>query len=177
MKGVPVIKSDYFDSEDKVIEFCKELVQRKNYIDYAIQVLEDAFGMDFKFFNTYGPSALFTLDNDIDYLNRTCLSLTFRLKLKPNYDTNIVNDIVADIKAYIENINEINSLHMPNLITEITTKYNEGLVFFEFIDMNGYGPGVQHLYSMAMPENVITPEFLNINTLPDGTPDITIIMA
>ena len=177
VKGVPVIKSDYFDSEDKVIEFCKELVQRKNYIDYAIQVLEDAFGMDFKFFNTYGPSALFTLDNDIDYLNRTCLSLTFRLKLKPNYDTNIVNDIVADIKAYIENINEINSLHMPNLITEITTKYNEGLVFFEFIDMNGYGPGVQHLYSMAMPENVITPEFLNINTLPDGTPDITIIMA
>lgn len=177
IRSVPVVKSDYFDSEDKVEDFCKELVQRKAYIDNAIQVLEDAFGMDFKFFNTYGPSKLFTLDNDINYLNRTSLSLTFRLKLQPNYDTNIVNEIINDIKAYIEDINEIKSIHMSNLTTEIETKYSESIVFFEFIDMNGYGPKEEHLYSMAMPENVITPEFISIATLPDGTPDITIIMA
>ena len=103
--------------------------------------------------------------------------MTFRLKLDPNYDTNIVNDIVADIKDYIENINEITSLHIPNLITYITTKYDESIVFFEFIDMNGYGPGVQHIYAMQMPDDLITPEFLNISALSDGTPDITLIMA
>ena len=176
VKSVPVVKHDYFDTEDKVIYFCKELVSRKNYIDYAVQVLEDAFGMDFKFFNTYGPSKLFTTDNELDLLNRTNLSLTFKLKLKKNYDTNIVNDIISDIKAYIEDINEINSLHMPNLITDITTKYRESIVYFEFVDMNGYGPSVQHLYSMGMPDEVIVPEFLNITALKDGTPDITIVM-
>jgi hypothetical protein len=138
-------------------------------------VLEDAFGMDFKFFNTYGPSKLFTTDNEIGYINRTNLSLTFRLKLRPSYDTNIVNDIIADIKEYVEDINSINSIHMPNLVTEITSKYKEYIVFFEFLDMNGYGPSVQHIYSMGMPKEVIVPEFLNINTLEDGTPDITII--
>ena len=177
IKGVPVVKYDYFENEDKVNYFCNELVKRKTYIDYAVEVLEDAFGMDFKFFNTYGPSKLFTTDNSIDYLNRTCLSLTFRLKLKPNYDTNIINDMINDIKTYIENINEINSLHIPNLITEITNTYKDSIVFFEFLDMNGYGPSVQHLYSMDMPDEVITPEFLNVAALPDGTPDINIILA
>ena len=176
IKSVPVVKADYFTTEEKVTDFCAELVSRKNYIDYAIQVLEDAFGMDFKFFNTYGPSSLFTLDNKLNYINHTNLSLTFNIKLKPNYDTNVINEIVADIKDYIEDINEIRDLHMPNLITFITTKYSESLVFFEFVDMNGYGPGEQHLYSMGMPDGVITPEFLNIQALSDGTPDITLIM-
>ena len=152
-------------------------MKRKNYIDQAIQVLEDAFGMDFKFFNTYGPSRLFTLDNELERVNRTNLSLTFRLKLRPNHDSNVVNDIIKDIKDYIEDINNIASLHMPNLVTEITTNYRDELVFFEFVDMNGYGPSVQHLYSMEMPSKVITPEFLNVYTLSDGTPDINIIMV
>lgn len=174
---VPVVKSDYFDNEDKVLDFCNELVKRKNYIDQAIRVLEDAFGMDFKFFNTYGPSRLFTLDNELERVNRTSLSLTFRLKLRPNHDSNVVNDIIQDIKEYIEDINSIRSLHMPNLITEITTNYRDALVFFEFVDMNGYGPSIQHLYSMEMPDKVIPPEFLNVYTLADGTPDINIIMV
>ena len=176
IKSVPVVRADYFTDDGKVIDFCNELISRKNYIDYAIQILEDAFGMDFKFFNTYGPSKLFTIDNELDYVNRTNLTLTFKLKLRPNYDTNIINDMIADIKDYIEDINEIASLHMPNLITFITNKYEESIVFFEFVDMNGYGPGVQHLYSMQMPDEVVTPEFLNVQALPDGTPDINIIM-
>lgn len=177
IRNVPCVKYDYFDSEDKVESFCKELVKRKTYIDYAIQVLEDAFGMDFKFFNTYGPSKLFTLDNGLTPVNKTCLSLTFKLKLNPNYDTNIVNDLLADIKSYIEDINEIVSLHMSNLVTEITTKYAESIIYFEFVDMNGYGPGVQHVYAMDMPDEVKVPEFLNVAALNDGTPDITLIMA
>jgi hypothetical protein len=176
IKGIPVVKYGYFDTEDKAINFCKELVKRKTYIDYAIDVLEDAFGMDFKFFNTYGPSKLFTLDNKLNYINRTNLSITFRLKLNPSYDSNIVNDIIADIKSYIENINQISSIHMPNLITQITNTYRDYLVYFEFIDINGYGPSMQHIYSMQMPSNVVVPEFINVNTLNDGTPDITLII-
>ncbi len=176
IKNVPVVKYDYFD-EDKAIEFCKELVERKNYIDYAVQILEDAFEMDFKFFNTYGPSKLFTTDNQSDYLNRTNLSLTFRLKLRANYDTNIINDIKADIKDYIEDINEINTIHMPNLVASIISKYIESIEFFEFIDMNGYGPSVQHIYSMEMPSEVIVPEFVNVMALSDGTPDINLILV
>ena len=65
---------------------------------------------------------------------------------------------------------------MPNLVTDITTKYQESIVYFEFVDINGYGPGVQHLYALSMPDEVITPEFLNIASLADGTPSILINM-
>lgn len=184
IKDVPVVKWDYFDSEDKALDFCDTLVERKNYIEYALQVLEDAFEMDFKFFNTYGPSRLFTLDNNEEYVNHTNLSLTFNCRFNSAYITNstldettIVNNIKNDIKAYIENINEISSIHMSNLVTEITNNYREFLVFFEFWDMNGYGPEHEHLYAKDMPNDIITPEFLNISALPDGTPDITLINA
>lgn len=179
IKQVPVIKYDYFTDDDKATYFYAELVKRKNYIDYAIQILEDAFGMDFKFFNTYGPSKLFAIDESLDpeRLNSTSVSLAFKLKLKKNYDTNIINNIIEDIKTYIENINEISSLHIPNLVTDITTRYQESIVYFEFMDMNGYGPGVQHLYALSMPDEVITPEFLNIASLSDGTPSILINMT
>lgn len=176
IRQVPVIKYNYFgDDENVVDEFCNELINKKSYIDYAIEILEDAFGIDFKFFNTYGPSVLSTLDQDgKEFLNRTNLSLTFDVKLNTNYDTNVLNDILADIKSEIEDIEEITPLHIPNLITNITTKYREFLKYFEFIDMNGYGPGYQHAYVHKMPDGVITPELLNINTRDDGTPDITL---
>lgn len=177
VKDVPVVKYNYFNNdEDKAIAFCSELIKRKNYIDYASSVLEDAFGMDFKFFNTYGPSKLFTTDNATSYLNKTNLSFTFRIKLRVNYDVNVINNIIADIKKYIEDINSINTIHMTNLVTHITTNYTESIEYFEFVDINGYGPSVQHIYSMPMPDEVIVPEFVNIMALEDGSPDITLIM-
>ena len=157
--------------------FCEELIRRKAYIDDALTKIEDTFGINFKFVNTYGPSRLFTLDNYARTINRVNVSLTFRIGLQVNYDPNIITYIKEDIKDFIEDINSITSIHMSNLVTEITSKYAESIVFFEFVDMNGYGTDNQHLYSMAMPDNVITPELININTLEDFTADITIIVA
>lgn len=178
IENVPLIKYDYFRDEAMVEFFCSELVRRKSYIDQAIMNLEDSFGMDFKFFNTYGPSKMYTLDNATNYLNRVNLSLTFRLGLQVNYDENIVQYITDDVKTFVENINEIDSVHMSNLVSDITAKYEESITFFEFIDFNGYGPGEQHLYAMPMPDDVRTPELVNVNIiLPEMRPDINIIIA
>ena len=172
--GVPVVKYDYFADEETAKTFYDELVSRKAYIDQAVDVLEDAFEMDFKFFNTYGPSKFFTWDNGTAVIDRVNISLFFRLKLKPNFDSNIVEDIRKDIKDYIEDINSINSLHIPNLITYITNRYSDSIVFFEFVSINGKEASYQHIYAMDIPDGIIVPEFVNINTLPDSLPDITI---
>lgn len=181
IQNVPVIKYDYFRDESMVEYFCSELIRRKSYIDNAIQSIEDSFGMDFKFFNTYGPSKMYTLDGVSTYLNRVNLSLVFRLGLQVNYDDNIVQYITDDVKAFIENINEIDSVHMSNLVSDITATYADSITFFEFIDFNGYGPGNQHMYAMEMPDDVVTPELVNVNMVlqNDGSvvPDITIIIA
>ena len=177
--GVPVVKHDYFDDEDKAITFANELIERKTYIDYAINVLEDAFGMNFKFFNTYGPSKLFTTDeaDPTALVDRVNISLRFRLKLTSNYDTNIVNNIIEDIKTYIEDLEDINTLHIPNLITQINIKYSESIVYFEFLGINGYGPGTQHFFSQDMPVQLEVPEFITVHTLPTGKPDITVSLV
>lgn len=172
--GVPVVKYDYFRDEDVAKEFYNELLSRKVYIDKCIDYLEDAFEMDFKFFNTYGPSKFFTWDNELDVVDRVNITLFFKLRLKPNFDTNIVEDIRRDIKNYIEDINQIKSLHIPNLITEITNTYRDSIVYFEFVSINGKDPSYQHIYSMDPPDGIMVPEFININTLPDELPDINI---
>ena len=172
--GIPVVKYGYFDTEDTAKLFFNELVNRKNYIEEALMLLEDAFEMDFKFFNTYGPSRFFTWDNGTDVIDRVNISLFFKLKLKPNYDTNIVEDIRADIKEYVENINQITSLHIPNLITYITNSYRDSIEYFEFVSINGMDASYQHIYAMDVPDGIMVPEFVNINTLPGSLPDINI---
>lgn len=177
---LPVIKYKYMDTEERIQSFIFQLEERRYYIEDCLKILEDSFGIDFKFFNTYGPSKLFAITGDTSRIDRVNLTLNFRCKLRTTSDIYIENDIIALIKNYIENFNDnitqegIASLHMPNLITEVTNKFREQLIFFEFVGINDYGPGYQHIY---MPDpSLITkiPEFLCVNALNDETPDINI---
>lgn len=172
---VPVVRYNSFTTEDDMEYLCNELIKRKNYIKYAITLLEDAFSINMKFLNTYGPSNLFTTDEGP--LDKVNIDLKFRVKLRANYSTNIINEIISDIKAYIEDISEIRSLHIPTLVSEINLKYNESIVYFEFRGINNYGPHIQHLYASDMPDSIIVPEFINIDTTDGITPNITITLV
>jgi hypothetical protein len=78
----------------------------------------------------------------------------------------------------IENLNNLSDLHIPNLITDITTKYRKSIEYFEFKSINNFGPGIQHLYRIERDEIDIIPEFININIKDDGiTPDINISLV
>lgn len=176
IKGVPVLRYSYMNNEEDIKNVIYQLEKRKEYINYCLTILEDSFGIDFKFFNTYGPSKKFHILSG-ELINRVHLSLKFRIKLATNSDKYIKDYIIRDIKEYMEDINDITDLHIPNLITDITNRYREQLVYFEFLDMNGYGPGVQHILQDDSELIGVVPEFLNINTLEDGTPDIEITIA
>jgi len=172
---MPVIRYTYINSEERMQDFLEELEVRRLYIEQCLTVLEDSFGIDFKFFNTYGPSKLFSITDELSNIDRVNLSLKFRCQLASVTDNYIEEDIIGVIKNYIEDINNgVSNLHMPNLITEITNQFREQIVFFEFVSINDYGPAYQHIWR---PDETLTgkiPEFLCINTRDDGTPDITI---
>ena len=165
--------------EDLFDSFVSQLNYKKAYIDNANIKMENSFGVDFKFYNTYGPSKLFTLDNNEEYIHRVNIQLNFRVKLASAYDVYTVDYIKEYVKTVIvENLNEEDSLHIPNLITNVTNKYRESIVFFEFLGIDDYGPGVQHLYHKDVDYVELVPEFININMLYDEngmkTPDINI---
>lgn len=181
---VPCIRKSYTTIESNLANFVDNINYKKAYIDNALYILEDNFLIDFKFFNTYGPSRTYTLDRaGTELIDRVNLTLEFELKLLQNSDKNTKNYILKDIKDMIEDLNDISSLHIPNLITDITTKYRESIEYLEFKGFNGYGPGVQHIYRQDF--NVLTgtqdvnmvPEFLTVHTDLDMAPDVKITLA
>ena len=180
---VPCIRRSYVALEENMDEFINNINYKKAYIDNALYILEDNFKIDFKFFNTYGPSRTYTLDRygyEKKLIDRVNLQLNFEVRLLRIADRNIVDYIIRDIKEIVEDLNELTSLHIPNLITELTNKYKESVEYIEFLGFNDYGPGTQHIYRQEY--NVLTgtqdvnmvPEFLTIHTDLDLTPDINI---
>lgn len=175
---VPVIGYSYCNTEERLQDFILDLERKRIKIEDCLNVIEDNFGIDLKLFNTYGPSKLFLID-DTTTLNRVNLSITFNIKFNIITETDtLLTEITEDIRSYIEDITQIADLHIPNLITYITDKYSEYLTYFEFVDFNGYGPGVQHIYRRD--ESLIgkIPEFLNINTAntDNNALDITLVV-
>lgn len=175
---VPVIGYDYVNTEDKIQSFINELEKKRIHILDCLEVLEDSFGIDIKFFNTYGPSKIFYIENSVP-INRVNLSLKFKIKLLTASDKYIIDYIKNDIRKYIEDKSKITDVHIPNIITYITQKYADSITYFEFLDFNGYGPGYQHIYRKD--ESIVgkIPEFLNINSTntEDNKLDISIIIA
>lgn len=170
---MPCIRDLYIKNEKRMYNFIKEIERRRIYIEKCILQLEDSFGVDMKFFNTYGPSTLFYLE-DGSNINRTNLTLTFKMKPYSLSDLYIKDNIIVDIKEYLEDINNIEDFHAPNLTTYIETKYKDQLIYFEFVDINGYGPGNQHIYMPEEYKGDVVPEFLNININEEDEPDIII---
>lgn len=170
---LPMIRKQYLDSEIKMNAIIKEVQRRRLYLEHCLSTLEDGFDIDFKFFNTYGPSIRFT-DKDGDNIDKVNLTLHFETELKSNTENYVLDMIVDDIKAAVENINSIEDLHMSNLCSDIRVKYQDQLKYFEFLGFNNYGPGDQYIKSVGGDLYNDIPEFLNINTLKGDIPDIYI---
>lgn len=226
---IPVIKNSFLNTEEKMEDFLYDLEERRKYINVCLYILEDTFGIDLKFFNTYGPSKRFyydipdaktykakvvinklnvysnTADEDdksnivgtldlgeeiliikikgqwgyietpyagwvkisntskvANYIDNVALNMKFAIETQSSADKYITTNIINDVKEYIEDINEVNELHIPNIITLITNNYREQLIYFEFLDVNGYGASCQHLYLDDTKDVDTCPEFLNI---------------
>lgn len=199
IRNVPLIKEDYIHqsdldtTEEAMREFTEVLEDRLSYIEYCLEVLEDALDIDFKFFNTYGPSNKYYLDlgDNISTtsdegakpmpINRVDITLKFKIKLINNSYANIIDKIKEYIKEYVEDIDSIEDIHIPNIITNITTEYREYITYFEFVSFNyadpdgNYGPGCQHILEKDDEGKLdYTPEFLNIRNNEFNGPDIVI---
>ena len=193
VKGIPLLGYDYCQDEVLAQEAIRALNYRKAYIDRSLELLENSFGIDFKLFNTYGPSKIYYVIKDVDKNNllddptesigRVNITLNFRIKLVSTRDSYTKDNIIKDIKEYIEDLDDISELHIPNLVTQITNSYKEQIYYFEYLGINNFGPDVQHLYRVPDDEIPIhtAPEFLNINNVlnNDGTisPDINIYIS
>ena len=185
VRRVPLVRYHYLDTQDRIQKFIKILEYRRLYIQTALLLLEDSFGVDMKFFNTYGPSKNYIVarNNDRDTLiDRINISLRFEIKLQNAADKNIVDQIIAYIKEYMENINYLTDLHIPNLTTAVKNQFYKQIIYFKFLQLNDYGYEYQSIYKNTNEDDYTfantVPEFINVNTVRNSEkmdiPDIII---
>lgn len=162
--GVPVLGYHYFTSEDKVSYFIGELDERKEYIDYCANLVENNMDVDFKFYNTYGKSLTYHEgDKEETGIGRIDIEMKLRVKLSANSDITVKDEIVEYIKSSIEDMStEQGDIHFPNLIHDIKERYNEAIEYIEFMNYNNNRLGVQHIELRDVEDPHTVPEFLNI---------------
>lgn len=169
---VPCVRYFYWHSEDRVLTFIKEMKKKINYVLDAIAPLECTFGLDYKFFNTYGPSNMYHLtddDGDVtpELIDNVALTMTFRAKFY-NEDSDalsIIDNIKDSIKDYLEKLDQLDDIHFPNITTMIETEFAEYLIYFEFVSFNIYDAINQHIVSVEDMEMLsMVPEFLHVDT-------------
>ena len=174
LASIPMIQYNYMQNEDNVTEIVTNLLTRKLYIDESMKVIQDPLGIDFKLYNTYGPSRTFKVGHENIELDRINISLKLRMKFKYTAQDNMKDIILTDIKSYIENINNIVDFHYSNLDQYLRNKY-PNIIWIEFVGINKYSTDNQYIRK----DNRIVgqvPEFININVI-DNTPDIEITIV
>lgn len=169
---VPCVRYFYWNTEERVLTFLKDMNAKINYVLDAIAPLECTFGLDYKFFNTYGPSNMYHLtDDDGDILpekiDNVALTMTFRAKFY-NEDSDaasMIDPIKNTIKDYLEKLDQLDDVHFPNITTLVETEYAEYLIYFEFVSFNIYDARNQHIITNEDMEMLaMVPEFLHVDT-------------
>ena len=169
--GVPMVGEHFFDTvnrdletaEEAVTYFVDELEAKKNYIDYCLRVIENTMNIDYKLFNTYGPSYTYTVGyNDDIYVDHVDLTLTFKVKLNNANDKETKQEVINWIKEYVEDVYEMGHLHFPNLIHDAKEYFNDSIQYIDFRYFNDKDLGENHIHLQNPDSPHIVPEFLNV---------------
>ena len=168
---VPCVRYFYWNTEERVLTFLKDMNMKINYVLDAIDPLECTFGLDYKFFNTYGPSNMYHLTDDdgdaIELIDNVALTMTFRAKFY-NEDSDaasMIDPIKNTIKEYLEKLDQLDDIHFPNITTLVESEYAEYLIYFEFVSFNIYDATNQHIITNENMEMLaMVPEFLHVDT-------------
>ena len=185
--GLPVVGYHYIYRGEQYVQYLFDAIyERKSYIDYCLNLVENNMNIDFKFFNTYGPSSVYYIgDAKKTMIGHIDLSMKFRLSIKSTADVVTKDNVLQSIKSYIENLYDTGNWDAPSMITEIMNEYSDRINFIEFMNYNDFWLGVQHIWKLVDENGIpldddpmITPEFINIRNIIDNDgnliPDIEI---
>lgn len=178
IKEVPVIRYDYIHIQEYAKEFISLFLSNYNLLKETINKITNAFNLSVKFYNTYGKSYYFYInEKKTNLLDRVNLSLHLRITLNPSkiMDNNLKEEIRNFIRDYVESVNDDINLYVSNLIKALEVNFRD-INHMTFKYINDYGSEVQSIEKNfptndALGKNRLKdfiPEYLNINKKYDG---------
>lgn len=177
---MPVIQANWVKNPDNMKYFTSQILQCYKDLYVAYFLLENNYGIDLKFYNSYGKSRFFRigLKDETQILDRVNCSMSFGVHLTSFTPAEIFLQKFRDyIKTYIESINSMDnnegqSIYILNLTNSVCAAFPE-IGYMEYYGINSFDYRVQKIISMSTAELLsqgITgyiPEFVNIRTVHD----------
>lgn len=170
LSNVPLFQEEFERDEHNVAVSLNKLeTQHKFLLDISTKHTSN-YSIHMKFYNTYGKSRFFNINDTETLLNRVNCSIRMRMSF---YEGIIIGDYITNIKRYIkeyiESINGLNSGVNTIIVSALTqalhNEFNQiKKIYFESI--NEYPSSVQ---SVEMPSKYgedkhgLIPEYLTIN--------------
>lgn len=154
----------------------------KNYLNLyeTYFLLENNFGIDLKFYNTYGKSKFFKVGirDDVEILDNINCAFSFGIYLTTLSSTDIfIEKFRTYIKEYVESTNYVNSsgqsIYILNMIADAKKEFPE-IGYIEYYGFNSYNYKAQKIEGLTNSQisdselrNYI-PEFINIRSTYDA---------
>ncbi len=173
---VPLVKASTMRDKKLSDEFYSYLYAQYKYISGIIYQVTNNYGIDMKFYNTYGKSKNFYIgDNADELLDRVDIKLYIQINpiyVGEEYEKELIRDIKIYIKNYIESINNegTNSIYISNLIQSLENDFEE-IKYMKWVRFNEYDPSYQVIENKTTDLSTLnkddrlnyTPEYLTIS--------------
>lgn len=152
LASVPLIEAKVMQDPAKFDHFLGLLYSQNIYLQSVVNTKTNNYGIDTKFYNTYGRSKHFIVGESGDILDRT--NIKIHIKVFPTIGTieeELVRDLKLFIKDYIENINNYidgsevngyNGIYVSNLTQAIENTF-PSVKYMKFNSINSYDSSIQ----------------------------------
>ena len=141
----PLVRATSVKSVDIFKTFINNFKLQYDYMNECLNLITNNFGIDIKFYNTYGYSKNFTVGEQGNLLDK--LNCGIKFKVAPVVGTDLSDlsrDLKLFIKSFAENINSqgSNYIYISNLISSIESEFSS-IRYVKFIGINKYDASVQ----------------------------------
>jgi hypothetical protein len=176
---IPMVKANWLKNYDNFKYLINNIKTNYTNLTSAYYLLENDYGIELKFFNTYGKSRFYKvgIGNTTSILDSVNCSFSFGISLLTLTSPDVfIGKFRTYVKEYIESLNDVSSrghsIYIMNLIASIKEEFQE-IVYLEYYGLNSYGYTVQKIEAIADTElsagEMISfiPEFINIYSYTD----------
>lgn len=141
MELIPFIKADIITDNNNFNTFIQRVTSNYDYLNECLPILRNNTNLDIKFYNTYGRSNNYYIDESKEELiDRVNLSIKFEVSLIEGTDEVKAETEIRDyIKTFIESVNTsgTNALYISNLIRNLENTFAY-IHHLRFLGINDY---------------------------------------
>lgn len=170
IKSVPLLKASIVADEELSSKFVSTMRIQYGYLLNIIDKITNNFSIDLKFYNTYGRSKNFYVDDYVTVNRLDKVNISIHFKIHPVFGTDeieFIENIKLFIKEYIEGINNAgtNSIYISNLIKALENNFSS-IEYLKFCGINEYPTEVQAIENTTVDLDTLTKEE-RINYVPE----------